>query len=140
MLSSESRKVNFVFRSRLGSKNLEELFFPFFPLQALEISQNGQRNPWKNLENPSDSLEIFGKSLRPAGRTGRRDTFRIAVHSLQLWINPPASAKMTAPGYRDLIGSRVPARREAGVEIRVFSGASGGCCRARAKPRAGHVG
>jgi hypothetical protein len=39
---------------------LEELFFPFFSLQALEISQNGQRNPWKNLENPSDYLEIFG--------------------------------------------------------------------------------
>jgi hypothetical protein len=35
-------------------------FFSFFPLQAFEISQNGQRNPWKNLENPSDSLEIFG--------------------------------------------------------------------------------
>jgi rhodanese-related sulfurtransferase len=53
---------------------LDELFFPFFPLQALEISQNGQRNPWKNLANPSDSLEIFGKSLRPACRPGRRDT------------------------------------------------------------------
>jgi hypothetical protein len=57
---------------------LEELFFPFFPLQAFEISQNGQRNPWKNLENPSDYLEIFGKSLRPAGWPGRRHTFRIA--------------------------------------------------------------
>jgi hypothetical protein len=57
---------------------LEELFFPFFPLQAFEISQNGQRNPWKNLANPSDYLEIFGKSLRPAGWPGRRHTFRIA--------------------------------------------------------------
>jgi hypothetical protein len=54
-----------------------ETFFSFFPLQALEISQNGQRNPWKNLENPSDSLEIFGKSSRPACRPGRDSTFRI---------------------------------------------------------------
>jgi hypothetical protein len=54
-------------------------FFSFFPLQAFEISQNGQRNLWKNLENPSDYLEIFGESLRPACQPGRRDTFRIAA-------------------------------------------------------------
>jgi hypothetical protein len=47
------------------------------------------------------------------------------VHSLQLWINLPACAKMTAPSYQDLVGERVPTRREPGVEIRVFSGASG---------------
>jgi redox-sensitive bicupin YhaK (pirin superfamily) len=48
------------------------------------------------------------------------------VHSLQLWINLPASAKMTAPRYQDLLGKNVPARREPGAEIRVFSGSSGG--------------
>jgi hypothetical protein len=26
-------------------------FFSFFPLQAFEISQNGERNPWKNLDS-----------------------------------------------------------------------------------------
>jgi len=48
------------------------------------------------------------------------------VHSLQLWINLPASQKMTAPRYQDLVGDGVPARREPGAEIRVFSGSSGG--------------
>ena len=48
------------------------------------------------------------------------------VHSLQLWINLPASQKMTAPRYQDLVGDGVPVRREPGAEIKVFSGASGG--------------
>jgi redox-sensitive bicupin YhaK (pirin superfamily) len=33
---------------------------------------------------------------------------------------------MTAPRYQDLLGKNVPARREPGAEIRVFSGSSGG--------------
>jgi len=48
------------------------------------------------------------------------------VHSLQLWVNLPAAQKMTAPRYQDLVASKLPARREPGAEIRVFSGASGG--------------
>jgi redox-sensitive bicupin YhaK (pirin superfamily) len=48
------------------------------------------------------------------------------VHSLQLWVNLPAAQKMTAPRYQDLVASKLPARREPGAEVRVFSGASGG--------------
>jgi redox-sensitive bicupin YhaK (pirin superfamily) len=48
------------------------------------------------------------------------------VHSLQLWVNLPTADKMTAPRYQDLAGDAVPTRREPGVEVRVFSGASGG--------------
>ena len=48
------------------------------------------------------------------------------VHSLQLWVNLPAADKMTAPRYQDLVAENMPVRREPGVEIRVFSGASGG--------------
>ncbi len=33
---------------------------------------------------------------------------------------------MTAPRYQDLAGDAVPVRRQPGVEVRVFSGASGG--------------
>ena len=50
----------------------------------------------------------------------------VTVHSLQLWINLPASEKMTPPRYQDLVGETVPTRREPGAEIRVFSGSSGG--------------
>ena len=48
------------------------------------------------------------------------------MHSLQLWVNLPAADKMTAPRYQDLAGAAVPVRREPGVELRVFSGSSGG--------------
>jgi quercetin 2,3-dioxygenase len=47
------------------------------------------------------------------------------VHCLQLWVNLPASAKMTAPRYQELIAKDLATRREPGAEIRVFSGASG---------------
>jgi redox-sensitive bicupin YhaK (pirin superfamily) len=48
------------------------------------------------------------------------------VHSLQLWINLPASDKMTAPRYQELVAKDMPVRREPGAEVRVFSGSSGG--------------
>lgn len=48
------------------------------------------------------------------------------THALQLWVNLPASAKMTAPRYQDLRGGDLPTRREPGVEIRLLSGSSGG--------------
>lgn len=47
------------------------------------------------------------------------------VHSLQLWVNLPAADKMTEPRYQDLLAANMPVRHEPGVEIRVFSGASG---------------
>ncbi|MGO8798852.1 MAG: pirin family protein [Roseiarcus sp.] len=47
------------------------------------------------------------------------------AHTLQLWVNLPAAHKMVAPRYQDLVASEMPARREPGAEIRVFSGASG---------------
>jgi redox-sensitive bicupin YhaK (pirin superfamily) len=48
------------------------------------------------------------------------------VHSLQLWINLPASDKMTAPRYQELVAKDLPVRNEPGAEVRVFSGSSGG--------------
>lgn len=48
------------------------------------------------------------------------------VHLLQLWVNLPAADKMVEPRYQDLIGSEMPRRQLDGVDIRVFSGASGG--------------
>jgi quercetin 2,3-dioxygenase len=48
------------------------------------------------------------------------------VHSFQLWVNLPAKDKMVAPRYQDLHGDEMPVRRADGVEVRVFSGSSGG--------------
>lgn len=47
------------------------------------------------------------------------------AHSLQLWVNLPASSKMTEPRYQALQGGTLPVRREAGVAIKVLSGRSG---------------
>lgn len=48
------------------------------------------------------------------------------VHTLQLWVNLPASLKMTEPRYQDLRHADMPLRRDAGALVRVFSGVSGG--------------
>ncbi len=57
------------------------------------------------------------------------------AHTLQLWVNLPAAAKMTEPRYQDLAGNSMPIRLEPGVEVRVFSGQSGGV----ASPTLNHV-
>jgi len=47
------------------------------------------------------------------------------AHTLQLWVNLPAAAKLTEPRYQDLIASAMPVRTEPGVQVRVYSGKSG---------------
>lgn len=47
------------------------------------------------------------------------------AHSLQLWVNLPASRKMTEPRYQALHGATLPVRHEAGADIKVLSGRSG---------------
>jgi quercetin 2,3-dioxygenase len=49
----------------------------------------------------------------------------VTVHSLQLWVNLPASDKMAEPRYQDLVAADLPVRREPGATARVYSGASG---------------
>jgi redox-sensitive bicupin YhaK (pirin superfamily) len=49
----------------------------------------------------------------------------VTVHSLQLWVNLPASKKMTATRYQDLQSRKMPLRQEQGAQVRVFSGTSG---------------
>jgi len=47
------------------------------------------------------------------------------VHSLQLWVNLPASNKMAEPRYQDLRYADLPVRKSPGAEVRVYSGTSG---------------
>lgn len=47
------------------------------------------------------------------------------VHVLQLWVNLPAADKLTPARFQNLKAAQMPVRREAGAELRVFSGASG---------------
>lgn len=47
------------------------------------------------------------------------------AHTLQLWVNLPAKDKLIESHYQDLLAVSTPTRREPGVEVKVFSGASG---------------
>jgi len=59
---------------------------------------------------------IHGENARALGK----------VRLLQLWLTLPKADRWTAPGFQDLHVDRVPVRREPGVDVRVYSGASGG--------------
>ena len=48
------------------------------------------------------------------------------AHSLQLWVNLPASEKMSEPRYQALLAHEMPCWSDAGVAVRVFSGTSNG--------------
>ena len=54
------------------------------------------------------------------------------VRLLQLWLTLPKSQRWTTPAFQDIRADAVPVRREPGVEVRVYSGASG---RARSTTR-----
>jgi redox-sensitive bicupin YhaK (pirin superfamily) len=47
---------------------------------------------------------------------------RFGVHSLQLWLNLPASHKMSQPTYRDQKLEATPVKRGPGYEVRVYAG------------------
>jgi redox-sensitive bicupin YhaK (pirin superfamily) len=47
------------------------------------------------------------------------------VRLLQLWLTLPKDRRWTTPAFQDIHTDAVPIRREPGVEVRVYSGASG---------------
>jgi redox-sensitive bicupin YhaK (pirin superfamily) len=47
------------------------------------------------------------------------------VRLLQLWLTLPKSERWTKPGFQDIHAASIPVRRENGVEVRLYSGASG---------------
>jgi redox-sensitive bicupin YhaK (pirin superfamily) len=48
------------------------------------------------------------------------------VRLLQLWLTLPKSERWTTPAFQDIRADAIPVRRERGVEVRVYSGTSGG--------------
>jgi redox-sensitive bicupin YhaK (pirin superfamily) len=59
---------------------------------------------------------IHGENVATKGR----------VRLLQLWLTLPKSERWTTPAFQDIHADAVPIRREPGVEVRVYSGTSGG--------------
>ena len=47
------------------------------------------------------------------------------VRLLQLWLTLPKSQRWTTPDFQDVHAPSIPVRREPGVEVRLYSGASG---------------
>jgi redox-sensitive bicupin YhaK (pirin superfamily) len=47
------------------------------------------------------------------------------AHTLQLWLNLPAKMKMMPARYVNQSAGEVPARKEDGIEVRVYAGKSG---------------
>lgn len=47
------------------------------------------------------------------------------MRGFQLWINLPASQKMSAPAYRDIAPEQIPVFEEQGARIRLLAGAHG---------------
>ncbi len=58
---------------------------------------------------------IHGEHVMTAGK----------VRVLQLWLTLPKSRRWTTPGFQEIHTDAVPVRREPGVEVRIYSGASG---------------
>src|SRR5262249_53366271 len=58
---------------------------------------------------------IHNEDVRPLGRS------RI----LQLWLTLPHADRWSTPGFQTIGRDVAPVRREAGVEVRVYSGSSG---------------
>ena len=47
------------------------------------------------------------------------------VRLLQLWLTLPKEKRWTKPGFQTIKADAVPVRREAGITVRIYSGASG---------------
>jgi redox-sensitive bicupin YhaK (pirin superfamily) len=56
---------------------------------------------------------------------GENVAARGKVRLLQLWLTLPKSSRWATPGFQDVHATAVPVRREPGVQIRIYSGASG---------------
>ncbi len=59
---------------------------------------------------------IHGENVATQGR----------LRLLQLWLTLPKAQRWTTPAFQDIHANAVPVRREPGVEVRIYSGASGG--------------
>lgn len=58
---------------------------------------------------------VHNEDLEPFGK----------VRILQLWVTLPSAARWSAPRFQHVPRQKVPVRREAGIEARVYAGASG---------------
>ena len=100
----------------------------------------GGRHPHAGFETVT--LVVKGGMVHDSGRLGERDVqwmtagsgvihgegLESAGHAriLQLWVTLPKAQRWVPPSFQDIAYTSLPVRREAGVEVRLYSGSSGG--------------
>ncbi|WP_424767610.1 pirin family protein [Paenibacillus sp. sgz302251] len=101
---------------------------PHRGIETVTYVMEGKLEHYDNASGGKDELGPGDAQWMTAGRgvIHKEDpALGETVHSLQLWVNLPASDKMTAPRYQNLRSANMPTRAEEGAVIRVFSGSSG---------------
>jgi quercetin 2,3-dioxygenase len=88
------------------------------------------------------TLVVKGEMVHDGGRLGERDVQWMTAGSgvvhgeglenagqgrvLQLWLTLPKAQRWAPASYQDISYAQLPVRREPGVEVRLYSGSSGG--------------
>jgi hypothetical protein len=115
---------------------------PFIMLMDDRIDGKPIGGPHPHAGFETVTLVVKGGMVHDSGRLGERDVQWMTAGSgvihgeglesagpgriLQLWVTLPKAQRWAPPGFQDIPYAGLPVRREAGVEVRLYSGRSGG--------------
>ncbi|HEX8699598.1 MAG TPA: pirin-like C-terminal cupin domain-containing protein [Myxococcaceae bacterium] len=114
---------------------------PFILLMDDRIDGQPIGGPHPHAGFETVTLVVKGGMVHDSGRLGERDVQWMTAGSgvihgeglekagqariLQLWLTLPKAQRWAPAGYQDISYAELPVRREAGVEVRLYSGSSG---------------
>ncbi len=114
---------------------------PFILLMDDRIDGQPIGGPHPHAGFETVTLVVKGGMVHDSGRLGERDVQWMTAGSgvihgegleqagqariLQLWLTLPRAQRWVPAGYQDIPYEELPVRREAGVEVRLYSGSSG---------------
>ncbi len=115
---------------------------PFIMLMDDRIDGQPIGGPHPHAGFETVTLVVKGGMVHDSGRLGEGDVQWMTAGSgvihgegleragqariLQLWLTLPKAQRWVPAGYQDMAYERLPVRREPGVEVRLYSGTSGG--------------
>jgi hypothetical protein len=115
---------------------------PFIVLMDDRIDGQPIGGPHPHAGFETVTLVVKGEMVHDSGRLGERDVQWMTAGSgvihgegmeragqariLQLWLTLPKAQRWVPAGYQDIAYAELPVRRGAGVEVRLYSGSSGG--------------
>jgi hypothetical protein len=114
---------------------------PFILLMDDRIDGQPIGGPHPHAGFETVTLVVKGGMVHDSGRLGERDVQWMTAGSgvihgeglehagqgriLQLWLTLPKAQRWVPASYQDIPYAQLPVRREAGVEVRLYSGSSG---------------